>query len=63
MERCGKALTTPEDLARIEVFAFLGRLAEAGQVELSSRDDGDVEARFLTGEVFLLDALNITRLN
>ncbi len=62
VERCGTPLTGREDVARVEVFAFLSQLAEAGQVGLSSRDNGDVEARFSTGEVFLLGSINITRL-
>jgi hypothetical protein len=63
IEACGTASAHPQDLAKVEIFAFLSQLAEVGQASLSPLENGEIEVRFITGEIFLLGASTITRLD
>lgn len=66
---CGTAATpdTVEgrlfaDPAKALVMSYLGQLVSEGHAEWNLLDNGDVELRFLTGEVFLLADTSITRI-
>jgi hypothetical protein len=63
LKRCGTASTAQEDLARVEIFVFFNQLADLGQVALTPLPCGDVEARFVSGETFLLGDSGISRVS
>jgi len=50
------------DPAKALVVSHIGQLVSDGYAEWSLLDNGDVELRFLSGEVFLLADATITRL-
>jgi len=50
------------DPAKALVMSHIGQLVSDGYAEWSLLDNGDVELRFLSGEVFLLADTTITRL-
>jgi hypothetical protein len=54
--------SSPEDAAKAGVLDFCDRAAESGRAALSRLDSGEIEVRFLTGEVFLLGSSEITRI-
>lgn len=49
------------DPAKALVMSHIGQLVSDGYAEWSLLDNGDVELRFLSGEVFLLADTTITR--
>jgi hypothetical protein len=49
------------DPAKALVMSCISELVGCGQAEWSLRDDGNVELRFLTGEIFLLGDRTVTR--
>jgi hypothetical protein len=53
---------TAVDPAKALVIAHLGVLVSDGYAEWSPLDDGNVELRFFSGEIFLLGASSITRI-
>jgi hypothetical protein len=50
------------DPAKALVMSNIGQLVSDGPAEWSLFDNGDVELRFFTGEVFLLADTSITRI-
>ena len=50
------------DPAKALVMSHIGQLVSDGYAEWSLLDNGDVELRFLSGEIFLLADTTITRL-
>lgn len=44
------------------VMQHIGALVDAGFAELETRDTGEVEARFVSGEIYLLSETTILRL-
>ena len=68
-ERTCGILTMPDSLtgrfaadpAKALVMSHIGQLVSDGYAEWSLLDNGDVELRFLSGEVFLLADTTITR--
>jgi hypothetical protein len=69
-ERSCGILVTPDSLrerleadpAKALVMSHIGRLVSDGYAEWSLLDNGDVELRFLSGEIFLLADMSITRI-
>jgi len=49
------------DPAKALVMSHIGQLVSDGYAEWSLLDNGDVELRFLSGEVFVLADTTITR--
>jgi hypothetical protein len=49
------------DPAKALVMSYIGQFVSDGYAEWSLLDNGDVELRFLSGEVFLLADTTITR--
>jgi hypothetical protein len=67
-EKRSETLVTSKDLAtcayddaKALVMSYAGQLASDGYAEWSVLDNGDVELRFFTGEVFLLRDTTIMR--
>jgi hypothetical protein len=50
------------DGAKALVISHIGQLVSDGYAEWSLLDSGDVELRFLSGEIFLLADTSITRI-
>jgi hypothetical protein len=51
-----------DDPAKTLVVMYFSQFVNDGYAEWHSRDDGDCELRFVTGEVFLLADTTMTRL-
>jgi alpha-D-ribose 1-methylphosphonate 5-triphosphate synthase subunit PhnG len=47
--------------AKSQVLAAMGELVDAGRAEWSRTASGEVELRLLSGEVFLLGEVTVTR--
>lgn len=56
----GVAVSRAED-AKSEVLAAIGELVDDGKAEWSRTATGEVELRLLSGEVFLLGDVTVTR--
>lgn len=50
---------TPD--AKSQVMAAIGRLVDGGKAEWSRTATGDIELRLLSGEVFVLGEITVTR--
>jgi hypothetical protein len=48
--------------AKSQVLAAIGELVDNGKAEWSRTASGEVELRLLSGEVFLLGAVTVTRI-
>jgi hypothetical protein len=51
-----------DDPAKSLVMMYLSQFVENGFAEWRARDDGDLEIRFVTGEIFLMADATMTRL-
>jgi hypothetical protein len=58
----GLAQTFEGDPAKVLVMAYIGELVGDGHAEWTLLANGDVELRFLTGEIFLLADTVVTRI-
>ena len=47
--------------AKSQVLAAIGELVDGGKAEWSRNAAGEIELRLLSGEVFLLGAVSVTR--
>ena len=47
--------------AKSQVLAAIGELVDAGQAEWSRTATGELELRLLSGEIFLLSEVSVTR--
>lgn len=54
------AVSRPED-AKSQVLAAIVELVDAGKAEWSRNASGEVELRLLSGEVFVLGEVSVTR--
>jgi hypothetical protein len=51
-----------DDPAKSLVMMYFSQFVSGGYAEWHARDDGDLELRFVTGEIFLLADTTMTRL-
>lgn len=51
-----------DDPAKTLVMTYLSQFVNDGYAEWHTRDDGDLELRFVTGEIFLMADTTMTRL-
>jgi hypothetical protein len=54
------AVSHPED-AKLQVLAAIVELIDAGKAEWNRNASGEVELRLLSGEVFVLGEISVTR--
>jgi hypothetical protein len=47
--------------AKSQILAAIGELVDAGQAEWSRTASGEIELRLLSGEVFVLGEVSVTR--
>ncbi|QKD02897.1 hypothetical protein [Mesorhizobium loti] len=60
VQNANNATVSRED-AKLMVMAAIGELVDAGRAKLSRTATGEVELRLLSGEVFLLGKVSVTR--
>lgn len=51
-----------DDPDKLLVMRYISELFDAGFVELEAHDNGEVEARFMSGEIYLLSQTTLIRL-
>ena len=68
-EACGTPASVDDVAARLGddpakplVMMYLSQFVNDGYAEWHARDDGDLELRFATGEIFLMTDTTMTRL-
>jgi hypothetical protein len=68
-EACGTPASVDDVAARFSddpakplVMMYLSQFVNDGYAEWHARDDGDLELRFVTGEIFLMADTTMTRL-